>query len=79
FTDRAVQVLNDQEWPLAFVLWGRPAQQKGAHIDRARHLVLEAAHPSPLSAHRGFFGSRPFSKINAFLESHGQPPIDWRT
>jgi len=79
FTDRAVQVLNAQERPLAFVLWGRPAQQKGAHIDRARHLVLEAPHPSPLSAHRGFFGSRPFSKINTFLEQQGQPPIDWRT
>ncbi|MGK0674510.1 MAG: uracil-DNA glycosylase [Halothiobacillaceae bacterium] len=79
FTDRAVQVLNAQPWPLVFVLWGRPAQQKGAHLDRVRHLVLEAPHPSPLSAHRGFWGSRPFSKINAFLESHGQPPIDWRT
>jgi len=79
FTDRAVQVLNAQPRPLAFVLWGRPAQQKGAHIDRARHLVLEAPHPSPLSAHRGFFGSRPFSKINAFLQGQGQPPIDWRT
>ncbi|MFZ5466083.1 MAG: uracil-DNA glycosylase [Pseudomonadota bacterium] len=78
-TDRAVQVLNAQPRPLAFVLWGRPAQQKGAHIDRARHLVLEAPHPSPLSAHRGFFGSRPFSRINAFLEGQGQPPIDWRT
>ncbi|MEW6765903.1 MAG: uracil-DNA glycosylase [Pseudomonadota bacterium] len=79
FTDRAVQVLNGQDRPLAFVLWGRPAQQKGAHIDRTRHLVLEAPHPSPLSAHRGFFGSRPFSRINAFLEQQGQSPIDWRT
>jgi len=79
FTDRAVQVLDAKPRPLAFLLWGRPAQQKGAHIDRSRHLVLEAPHPSPLSAHRGFFGSRPFSRINAFLASHGQPPIDWRT
>lgn len=78
-TDRAVQVLDAQPRPLAFVLWGRPAQEKGAHIDRARHLVLDAPHPSPLSAHRGFFGSRPFSKINAFFERLGQPPIDWRT
>ncbi|MEW6445738.1 MAG: uracil-DNA glycosylase [Pseudomonadota bacterium] len=78
-TDRAVQVLSAQPRPLAFVLWGRPAQQKGAHIDRERHLVLEAPHPSPLSAHRGFFGSRPFSRINAFLERQGQRPIDWRT
>lgn len=78
-TDRAVQALNAQPRPLAFVLWGRPAQQKGSHIDRTRHLVLEAPHPSPLSAHRGFFGSKPFSRINAFLEQQGQSPIDWRT
>jgi uracil-DNA glycosylase len=79
FTDRAVQILNAQAAPLVFVLWGRPAQLKGAHIDRARHLVLEAPHPSPLSAYRGYFGSKPFSKINAFIERQGQPPIDWRT
>jgi len=79
FTDRAVQILNAQPRPLVFVLWGRPAQQKGAHIDRARHRVLEAPHPSPLSAHRGFFGSKPFSQINTFLEQQHQMPIDWRT
>jgi len=79
FTDRVVQMLNAQAEPLVFVLWGRPAQLKGAHIDRARHCVLEAPHPSPLSAYRGFFGSKPFSKINAFLEQHGQAPVDWRT
>ena len=79
FTDRAVQILNAQPRPLVFVLWGRPAQQKGAHIDRARHRVLEAPHPSPLSAHRGFFGSKPFSSINVFLEQQHQAPIDWRT
>ncbi|MFP4155378.1 MAG: uracil-DNA glycosylase [Halothiobacillaceae bacterium] len=78
-TDRAVQVLAEQPRPLAFVLWGAQAQKKGAHIDRSRHLVLCAPHPSPLSAHRGFFGSRPFSQINAFLEAQGQSPIDWRT
>lgn len=78
-TDRVVQILNEQPRPLVFVLWGRPAQQKGAHIDRTRHRVLEAPHPSPLSAHRGFFGSRPFSQINAFLTAQGLPPIDWRT
>lgn len=78
-TDRAVQVLNARDAPLVFVLWGSHAQKKGAHIDRARHAVLEAPHPSPLSAHRGFFGSRPFSRINAILEKNGQPPIDWRT
>ena len=79
FTDRVVQILNAQARPLVFVLWGKPAQLKGAHIDRARHGVLEAPHPSPLSAYRGFFGSTPFSSINAFLEQQGQPPIDWRT
>ncbi len=79
FTDRAVQILNAQPRPLVFVLWGREAQQKGAHIDRERHLVLASPHPSPLSAHRGFFGSKPFSRINAFLERQGQPGIDWRT
>jgi uracil-DNA glycosylase len=79
FTDRVVQVLNTQPRPLVFILWGRPAQLKGAHIDRSRHLVLEAPHPSPLSAYRGFFGSKPFSRINAFLEQQQQPLIDWRT
>ena len=79
FTDRVVQILNAQPRPLVFVLWGRPAQLKGAHIDRARHLVLDAPHPSPLSAYRGFFGSKPFSRINAFLAQHGQTPVDWRT
>ena len=79
FTDRAVQILNAQAEPLVFVLWGRPAQLKGAHIDRMRHCVLEAPHPSPLSAYRGFFGSQPFSRINAFLEQQHQAPLDWRT
>ncbi|MGD9888119.1 MAG: uracil-DNA glycosylase [Halothiobacillaceae bacterium] len=79
FTDRVVQILNTQNRPLVFVLWGRPAQLKGAHIDRTRHCVLEAPHPSPLSAYRGFFGSRPFSCINAFLEQQHQAPMDWRT
>ncbi len=79
FTDRVVQVLNAQARPLVFVLWGKPAQLKGAHIDRTRHGVLEAPHPSPLSAYRGFFGSKPFSSINALLERHGQAVIDWRT
>ncbi len=79
FTDRVVQILNGQPRPLMFVLWGRPAQQKGAHIDRARHAVIAAPHPSPLSAHRGFFGSRPFSHINAWLKAQGDMPIDWHT
>jgi len=79
FTDRVVQILNAQAAPLVFVLWGRPAQLKGAHIDRARHRVLEAPHPSPLSAYRGFFGSKPFSGINALLEQQGLASIDWTT
>jgi len=78
-TDRAIQVLNALDRPLVFVLWGAQAQKKGAHIDRDRHRVLTAPHPSPLSAHRGFFGSRPFSRINQFLTEQGASPIDWRT
>lgn len=77
FTDAVVDVLNRQREHLVFLLWGSYAQKKGAGIDRGRHLVLTAPHPSPLSAHRGFFGCRHFSKANAYLESHGQTPIDW--
>lgn len=78
FTDRAIHLLNDNREHIAFLLWGAYAQKKGAFIDRKRHLVLESPHPSPLSATRGFFGSRPFSKINHYLESNGIKPIDWR-
>lgn len=78
FTDQAVAALNAQQRPLAFVLWGAYAQKKGRIIDRQRHRVIESPHPSPLSAHRGFFGSRPFSRINDFLQKTGQPPIDWQ-
>lgn len=77
FTDRVIQILNDQPRPIAFVLWGAYAQRKGEVIDAHKHLVIKTVHPSPLSAHRGFLGSRPFSKINAFLEKTGQTPIDW--
>jgi len=77
FTDAALRVLNDDEKPKAFVLWGAYAQKKGAFLDRKRHLVLEAPHPSPLSVHRGFWGSKPFSKINSWLRSLGEPEIDW--
>lgn len=77
FTDAALRALDQDPRPKAFVLWGAYAQRKGAFLDRGRHLVLEAPHPSPLSAHRGFFGSRPFSKINAWLRSRGQAEIDW--
>lgn len=78
FTDQIIRRLNDEREGIAFLLWGSYAQKKGAFIDRKRHLVIESAHPSPLSAHRGFFGSRPFSKINAYLSAQGKQPIDWR-
>lgn len=78
FTDAAIRILNDVERPLVFILWGRPARMKKAMLTNPAHLVLEAAHPSPLSAGSGFFGSRPFSKTNAFLEEHGIAPIDWQ-
>jgi uracil-DNA glycosylase len=77
FTDRIVSVLNEGRDDLVFMLWGSYATKKGAVIDRGRHLVLTAPHPSPLSAHRGFFGCRHFSRANAWLEEHGQNPIDW--
>ena len=78
FTDAAVRAVNDQRENVAFLLWGSQAQKKGAGIDSRRHLVLKAPHPSPLSAHRGFFGCRHFSKANEWLESRGAAPIDWR-
>ncbi len=77
FTDRVVEVLCDQREHLVFMLWGSYAQKKGAKVDRSRHLVLEAPHPSPLSAHRGFLGCRHFSKANAYLEENGVEPVDW--
>lgn len=77
FTDRAIEALAARREGLVFLLWGRPAQQKAAHIDRQKHLVLTAAHPSPRSADRGFFGCRHFSKTNAWLEQRGEPPLDW--
>jgi uracil-DNA glycosylase len=77
FTDRVVKELNDGKENLVFMLWGSYAMKKGAGIDRARHLILTAPHPSPLSAHRGFFGCRHFSKANHYLRAHGQEPIKW--
>ncbi len=77
FTDRAVEVLNERHPHLVFILWGSYAQKKGQKIDRTKHLVIESVHPSPLSAYRGFFGSRPFSRANAFLVAKGVQPIDW--
>ena len=78
FTDHVIAVLNEGREHLVFMLWGSHAQKKGAIIDRARHLALTAPHPSPLSAHRGFFGCRHFSQANAYLQQHGLPPIDWQ-
>ncbi|UQZ32613.1 uracil-DNA glycosylase [Paenibacillus sp. PK3_47] len=77
FTDAIMEKLNERTEPMVFILWGSHAQQKGAFIDRARHLVIESPHPSPFSAHRGFLGSRPFSRANQYLESHGLEQIDW--
>lgn len=77
FTDRIIQVLNAEREHIVFMLWGSYAQRKGAMIDKTRHLVLKAPHPSPLSAHRGFFGCRHFSLANEFLEEHGMEPVNW--
>ncbi len=79
FTDAVIHYLNQQTQPIAFVLWGAYAQKKGAIIDVKRHFVLRSPHPSPLSAYRGFFGSKPFSQINDFLKQNNQTEIDWRT
>ena len=78
FTDRVIEVINEQREGVVFMLWGSYAQRKGAMIDRRRHCVLKAPHPSPLSAHRGFFGCGHFIAANRYLEARGQAPIDWR-
>jgi uracil-DNA glycosylase len=78
FTNAAIRVLNEQDRPIVYILWGSPAQKKKAMLNNPKHLILEAPHPSPLSAYRGFFGSRPFSQTNAFLEKNGIEPIDWQ-
>ncbi|MHB8913518.1 MAG: uracil-DNA glycosylase [Minisyncoccota bacterium] len=77
FTDAVIRALGDERADLVFMLWGNYAKAKGAHIDRTKHLVLEAPHPSPLSAYNGFFGCKHFSKANEYLTSHGKAPIDW--
>ncbi len=77
FTDAAIRALNDRREHLVFMLWGSYAQKKGAFIDRHKHLVLTAPHPSPLSAHRGFLGCRHFSQANDYLARNGRDPIDW--
>lgn len=78
FTDKVIEVINKQRQNVVFMLWGSYAQRKGSVIDTSKHLVLTAPHPSPLSAHRGFFGCRHFSQANQYLEDHGQTPIDWQ-
>ena len=77
FTDKVVETVNRHREGVVFLLWGSHARKKGQHIDRRRHLVLEGPHPSPLSAYRGFFGCRHFSKANTWLQQKGQNPIDW--
>lgn len=78
FTDAVIARVNEQESPAVFMLWGSYAQKKAAFVDPHKHLILKAPHPSPLSAHNGFFGSKHFSKANRFLESNGLAPIDWQ-
>lgn len=78
FTDAAIAAVNKQDRPIVFILWGKPAQEKAAMLNNPKHLILKAPHPSPLSAYRGFFGSRPFSQTNAFLEKNGVSPINWQ-
>ena len=78
FTDKVISVINEQSRPIIFVLWGAYAQKKGAVIDASRHCIIRSVHPSPLSAYRGFFGSRPFSQINQFLKQQGKSEINWQ-
>lgn len=78
FTDAAIRILNEQDRPLVFILWGSPAQKKAQMLNNPKQLILKAPHPSPLSAYRGFFGSRPFSQTNEFLVKNGLEPIDWQ-
>lgn len=77
FTDKIIELLNERDKPMVFILWGGNARSKKKLITNPSHLILESAHPSPLSAYNGFFGNRHFSKTNSFLESHGIEPIDW--
>lgn len=78
FTDAAIRILNEQDRPIVFLLWGGFAQKKKSFLNNKKHLILEAPHPSPLSAHRGFLGCRHFSKTNEFLVQNGLEPIDWQ-
>ena len=78
FTDHIIQLLGMRSAPLAFILWGSPARKKKSLITNPAHLIVESPHPSPLSAHRGFFGSCPFSRVNDFLVRVGEQPITWK-
>ncbi|MFD4816240.1 uracil-DNA glycosylase [Peribacillus butanolivorans] len=78
FTNQVIRLLNDRQKPVVFILWGRPAQTKIPLIDESRHRIITSVHPSPLSATRGFFGSKPFSKTNQLLKEMGESPIDWK-
>ena len=77
FTDAVIKKVSDEKEHVVFILWGRPAQMKASFIDESKHLILKAPHPSPLSSYRGFFGSKPFSKTNAYLQSQNIKPINW--
>ncbi len=78
FTDAAITACNGQDRPIVFILWGSPAQRKTKMLTNPKHLILKAPHPSPLSAYRGFFGSKPFSQTNEFLKEQGIEPVDWQ-
>ena len=78
FTDAAIHALNQENRPIVFVFWGKPAQMKATMLTNKNHLILKSPHPSPLSAYRGFFGGKYFSKANQFLVQHGETPIDWQ-
>ena len=78
FTDAIIQAVNEQDRPIVYLLWGKPAQSKMPMLTNPKHLILQAPHPSPLSAYRGFFGCKHFSRANAFLEANGESPIDWQ-
>ena len=78
FTDSVIKLISDRTQNTVFILWGGNARSKTTLIDGNRHLILQSAHPSPLSAYNGFFGSKPFSKTNEYLTTHGKPPINWQ-
>lgn len=78
FTDAVIRAVNEQDRPIVYMLWGRPAQNKAKSVNNPKHLLLKAPHPSPLSAHRGFFGCKHFSQANEYLKKNGLEPIDWK-